>query len=80
MGILMAKLTSRKFWIAMIGIISSIVLMAIGALSPDQGLKSLLFICTAYLGVEGAGDFIQRFGIGQLIAGLFGPKKKKSTK
>lgn len=36
MGFLTKKLSSRKFWIAMIGIISSIVLMAIGALSPGS--------------------------------------------
>ena len=69
------KLSSRKFWIAVAGYISAIILMVLRAISADAGLHAILYISVAYLGVEGAGDVVQRSGLGQLFQFLFGQKK-----
>lgn len=80
MGVLIRKFTSRKFWFAIGGYISAIVLMALHAITPEVGMRAILNISIAYLGAEGAGDVAERLGIRQLLEGLFSQKLKKASK
>lgn len=61
----MAKLSSRKFWMAGISILTSIVAMLSGAISPELGMKIILGAVVTYSAAEGGVD-IGRV-IGQIL-------------
>jgi len=53
----MLKLTSRKFWMAIVAVVTSLVAMFTGSISPDVGVKIILGAVAVYLGAEGIVDF-----------------------
>ena len=55
MNILKSKLTSRKFLVAVAGIVSGIVLIANG--NTNEGVTTIVASVVAYLAAEGIVDF-----------------------
>ena len=56
MSDLLDRLTSRKFLLAVAGILYVLVQVGAGSVTPDAGLETIKFIITAYLGAEGLAD------------------------
>ena len=50
------KFTSRKFWMAIVAVITALVAIFTGAISADLGVKIILGAVTAYMGAEGVVD------------------------
>ena len=59
------KLTSRKFWMAILAVLTALISMFAGAISPDVGVKIILGAVTAYLAAEGGVDIGR--AIGQML-------------
>jgi hypothetical protein len=53
----MTKLTSRKFWFAVVSALCALFLMITGNITPDLGVKIILAAAGVFLGAEGLVDF-----------------------
>ena len=61
----MRKLTSRKFWLAILTDVCAIILMIVGAIPPEMGVKIILASSAAFVGAEGLIDFGRVLGSGK---------------
>ena len=61
---MLPKLTSRKFWLAILADVCAIILMALGSITPDAGIKIILGSSVGFLGAEGLVDFGRALGGG----------------
>ena len=50
------KLASRKFWMAIVAIVTALIAIFTGAIPVDLGVKIILGAVTAYMGAEGVVD------------------------
>lgn len=58
----MERLTSRKFLLAVAGILFTLVQMGGGAVSSADGLETIKVIILGFLAAEGIGDAAARLG------------------
>jgi len=65
-----SKFSSRKFLLALVGVLAYVVAMIVGAVDVGEGCKGIVQVVIAYGAVEGATDVASNLGLGGWIGRL----------